>query len=281
MPRSTFRTRLLIPCRSSGVIRRSRIARSSPSLLPRSRLGVWRRSWRQSKRSARCSDRRQPGSCAASIRPRMARRSGRSCTAGRAARTSSRLLWTLRVLIEHGGSLEGVIRRRARSRRRRCRCGARRVFAARTARRSAPGVSPCARDRPGVFYFFAQPSTGSACKRLNLFLRWMVRSDGVDPGGWTSVQARQLVVPLDTHTIRVGPCLRLTRRTSPGWKMAVDITRALRVLDPDDPVRYDFALCHLSMMADAALAPRAGQTACPLAGLCHPRAASRAARRRR
>ena len=155
-----------------------------------------------------------------------------------------------------------------------------------TSFRNAHGASICVPAyrrvpaRPGVFYFFAQPSSGSACKRLNLFLRWMVRSDGVDPGGWTSVQARQLVVPLDTHTIRVGQCLRLTRRTSPGWKMAVDITRALRVLDPDDPVRYDFALCHLSMMGGCGFGTARGQTACPLAGVCHPRA-SRASRRRR
>jgi uncharacterized protein (TIGR02757 family) len=57
-------------------------------------------------------------------------------------------------------------------------------------------------ERPGVFYFLSRPSTGSACKRINLFLRWMVRHDGVDPGGWVRVPARQLVVPLDTHTIR-------------------------------------------------------------------------------
>jgi uncharacterized protein (TIGR02757 family) len=189
------------------------------------------------------------------------------------------LLWTLRVLIEHGGSLEGVIAAALDpaaedvgealdefSQR------ARRVDL-RPAYRRVPA-------RPGVFYFFAQPSSGSACKRLNLFLRWMVRSDGVDPGGWTSVQPRQLVVPLDTHTIRVGQCLRLTRRTSPGWKMAVDITRALRDLDPDDPVRYDFALCHLSMMGGCGFGTARGQTACPLAGVCHPRA-SRASRRRR
>ncbi len=128
-----------------------------------------------------------------------------------------------------------------------------------------------AKKTPGVLYFFARPSTGSACKRLNLFLRWMVRRDGVDPGGWTTVPARQLVVPLDTHTIRVGRCLRLTRRRTPGWKMAVDITRALREIDPIDPVRYDFALCHLSMMGACGFATRRGDADCPLKGLCRPR----------
>lgn len=125
--------------------------------------------------------------------------------------------------------------------------------------------------RPGVSFFFARPSTGSACKRLNLFLRWMVRKDAVDPGGWTRLHPRQLIVPLDTHTIRIGQCLRLTRRTSPGWKMAVDITAALRRLDPDDPVRYDFSLCHLSMMGACGFKTLRGDAHCPLRGLCRPK----------
>ena len=103
----------------------------------------------------------------------------------------------------------------------------------------------------------------------------MVREDGVDPGGWTAIPRRQLVVPLDTHTIRVGKCLRLTTRTTPGWKMALDITRALRTLDPDDPVRYDFSLCHLSMMGACGFATKQGDTQCPLRPLCHPKVRSR------
>ena len=128
-------------------------------------------------------------------------------------------------------------------------------------------------QRPGAHYFFARPSTGSACKRLNLFLRWMVRQDEVDPGGWTLVPARQLIVPLDTHTIRMGKCLRLTRRASAGWKMASDITAALRTLDPEDPVRYDFALCHLSMMGACGYGTKRRDAQCPLRGVCRPRAA--------
>jgi uncharacterized protein (TIGR02757 family) len=127
----------------------------------------------------------------------------------------------------------------------------------------------------GVHYFFSRPSTGSACKRINLFLRWMVRQDGVDPGGWTRVTPAQLIVPLDTHTIRVGQCLRLTRRVSPGWKMAAEITGALRAIDPIDPVRYDFALCHLSMMGACGWQTARGSTQCPLRGVCRPRGAPR------
>lgn len=128
---------------------------------------------------------------------------------------------------------------------------------------------------PGAHYFFARPSTGSACKRMNLFLRWMVREDGVDPGGWTTVPRRLLIVPLDTHTIRVGRCMRFTRRVTPGWKMAIEITDALRAIDPDDPVRYDFSLCHLSMMGACGWHTARGNTQCPLAAFCRPQRKSR------
>jgi len=126
------------------------------------------------------------------------------------------------------------------------------------------------RPRPGVAYFFSRPSSGGACKRLNLFLRWMVRRDEVDLGVWTRVRPSQLVVPLDTHVIRVGRCLRLTRYRSPGWRMAADITRALRVLDPDDPVKYDFALCHLGMMGACGFGTKQRASQCPLQGRCYP-----------
>lgn len=124
--------------------------------------------------------------------------------------------------------------------------------------------------RPGVGYFFPRPSGGSACKRLNLFLRWMVRRDAVDPGGWMHVSPARLVIPLDTHTIRVGRCLRLTRYVSPGWRMAADITATLRRLDPVDPVRYDFSLCHMSMMGACGWGRTVGSAHCPLKGYCRP-----------
>jgi len=124
--------------------------------------------------------------------------------------------------------------------------------------------------RPGVAYFFSRPSCGGACKRLNLFLRWMVRSDAVDFGIWKNVPASKLVVPLDTHVIRVGRCLGLTRYTSPGWRMAADITASLRRLDADDPVKYDFSLCHLGMSNQCGFSRGQGDSDCPLRGLCHP-----------
>ena len=127
------------------------------------------------------------------------------------------------------------------------------------------------RGRPGVHYFFPRPSLGSACKRLNLFVRWLVRRDAVDPGGWTGVSRARLVIPLDTHTIRVGRCLQLTRYTSPGWRMAADITATLRRIDPEDPVRYDFSLCHMSMMGACGWERRVGNAHCPLSAFCRPR----------
>jgi uncharacterized protein (TIGR02757 family) len=125
--------------------------------------------------------------------------------------------------------------------------------------------------RAGVCYFFPRPSAGSACKRLNLFLRWMVRRDALDLGVWRRVSPAKLIVPLDTHVIRVGRCLRLTDYTSPGWRMARDITASLRELDPDDPVKYDFALCHLGMMNACGFNRTQADSQCPLRGVCRPR----------
>ncbi len=125
--------------------------------------------------------------------------------------------------------------------------------------------------RPGVCYFFPRPSAGSACKRLNLFLRWMVRHDEIDLGVWTRLSPARLIVPLDTHVIRLGRCLRLTRYVSPGWKMAADITASLRRLDATDPVRFDFSICHVGMMNACGFGRQQGDSQCPLKGLCHPR----------
>lgn len=129
--------------------------------------------------------------------------------------------------------------------------------------------------RPGVCYFFPRPSAGSACKRLNLFLRWMVRRDALDLGVWSRVAPARLIVPLDTHVIRVGRCLKLTAYTSPGWRMARDITASLRALDPEDPVKYDFALCHLGMMNACGFSRPQADSQCPLRGVCQPRARRR------
>ncbi|MCU0722343.1 MAG: TIGR02757 family protein [Planctomycetes bacterium] len=91
------------------------------------------------------------------------------------------------------------------------------------------------------------PDRGSACKRLHLFLRWMVRRDEVDPGGWTCVRASRLLVPLDTHMHRIGRALGFTRRSAADLGAAREVTSALARFAMDDPVRYDFALAHWAM----------------------------------
>jgi uncharacterized protein (TIGR02757 family) len=126
------------------------------------------------------------------------------------------------------------------------------------------------KPKPGVAYFFSRPSSGGACKRLNLFLRWMVRHDRVDLGVWSKVRPAQLIVPLDTHVIRVGQCLRLTTLKSPGWRMAADITSSLRDIDPVDPVKFDFSICHLGMMNACGFGKGTGDGRCPLKGACRP-----------
>jgi uncharacterized protein (TIGR02757 family) len=156
------------------------------------------------------------------------------------------LLWLMHQMIERSGSIEGFFLEGYDPRADDIE-SALDSFSARAMRLDLKAAYGRVPRRPGACYFFPRPSNGSGCKRLNLFLRWMVRRDALDLGVWRRVSPAQLVVPLDTHVIRVGRCLRLTRYASPGWRMASDITASLRRLDPSDPVKYDYALCHLGM----------------------------------
>ena len=105
------------------------------------------------------------------------------------------------------------------------------------------------RQKPdGLLHLFSGPAMGGASKRLCLYLRWMVRpADGVDLGLWPEISPAKLVIPLDAHVVRIGRYLGLTSRKSPGWLMAQEMTARLRTICPDDPVKYDFALCHHGM----------------------------------
>ncbi len=96
----------------------------------------------------------------------------------------------------------------------------------------------------GMTHLFPTPLKGSACKRMNLYLRWMVRDRDIDFGIWKGIPKNKLIIPLDTHIARISRCLGFTRRASADWKAAVEITEALKKLDPEDPLKYDFALCH-------------------------------------
>ncbi len=96
----------------------------------------------------------------------------------------------------------------------------------------------------------SSPQQKSSCKRLNMFLRWMVRKDdkGVDFGIWKNISPSQLICPLDLHVVRVAKRLNLLQRKQTDWQAALELTGYLRTLDKDDPVKYDFALFGLGVM---------------------------------
>lgn len=125
---------------------------------------------------------------------------------------------------------------------------------------------------PGDSYFpflFPSPKTGSACKRLCLYLRWMARpNDGIDLGIWRGLSPAQLLVPVDAHIQRIGRFLGFTGRRQADWRMALEITAALRRFDPADPVKYDFALCHLGISEGCDGKDRARCLTCRIAGIC-------------
>lgn len=99
----------------------------------------------------------------------------------------------------------------------------------------------------GIKFMFPDPYKGSACKRMNLFLRWMVRKDDLDFGLWNRIPAAKLIIPVDTHIAKICRNLKLTRLKNVSWKMAEEITQNLKKFDPNDPVKYDFAICHIGM----------------------------------
>ena len=99
----------------------------------------------------------------------------------------------------------------------------------------------------GVKFMFPMPEQGSACKRMNLFLRWMIRKDELDFGLWNEIPACKLVIPVDTHVARICTALELTKKKNVSWAMAEEITNNLKKFNPSDPVKYDFAICHIGM----------------------------------
>jgi len=102
--------------------------------------------------------------------------------------------------------------------------------------------------RKALHYLLTSPRDGSACKRMNLFLRWMIRRTPPDLGLWDFVDPGKLVVPLDTHVHRISTFLGLNRRKTADWKAARGITDRLARFREDDPVRYDFAICRLGIL---------------------------------
>ncbi len=122
----------------------------------------------------------------------------------------------------------------------------------------------------GLRVLLPSPTDGSACKRWNMFLRWMVRADdGVDLGLWQTLSPARLIIPLDVHVGRIARFVGLTRRTDASWRTAEEVTNGLRAVDAQDPVRFDFALAHLGISQgctgrfQAATCPT-----CPLFSVC-------------
>ena len=100
-------------------------------------------------------------------------------------------------------------------------------------------------------FLFNAPDDGSACKRMSMYLKWMIRKDQIDLGIWKWLSSDQLVIPADTHIARLSYYLGLRGgriNGSPNWKMALEVTQALKQLNPLDPVCYDFAITRLGIL---------------------------------
>jgi uncharacterized protein (TIGR02757 family) len=138
-----------------------------------------------------------------------------------------------------------------------------------------PGVLRSLGPLRGFDHLLPRPERGGACKRLMLFFRWMVRGgpgDPVDLGLWRAVPPRALLIPLDTHIARIARHLCLTRRRDLSWTTVEEITASLRRLDPADPVKYDFSLCHYGMSGGCPSKPSPERCArCALRAACGSR----------
>ncbi len=180
------------------------------------------------------------------------------------------LLWAIRLMREQAGSIEAFFDRCA-------------PPDAATVEQAINGFSTAvvqldyrpvfgrAGREPGSSFrfLFPAPAAGSACKRSCMFLRWVVRTaDGIDLGLWKTVRPGQLIIPVDRHIERIGRLLGLTTRRTPDWRMALEITAGLRRFDPDDPVKYDFSICHLGISEGCT--GQEGPTChnCPIAAHC-------------
>lgn len=179
------------------------------------------------------------------------------------------LLWAIRVMIEEAGSVEAFFMR-----------SHDRAAADVSAALNGYSAAVLAIDYEPVFggkipadsyfpFLFPAPAGGSACKRLCMFLRWMVRpSDGIDLGLWRGVTPAQLVIPVDTHISRICRYLGLTSRKSADWRMACEITDSLRRLDPLDPVKYDFSIAHIGISDGCDGKDSLHCQGCPISEIC-------------
>jgi uncharacterized protein (TIGR02757 family) len=123
----------------------------------------------------------------------------------------------------------------------------------------------------GLTYLLTDPAAGSACKRLNLFLRWMVRDDDVDTGLWRSIDKAKLIVPVDVHMSRLCKTLGLYDRKTVSLAAAVEITESFSQIEPADPVKYDFALSRIGIVDNCTGGLRPECELCQLFAICLPR----------
>ncbi len=124
----------------------------------------------------------------------------------------------------------------------------------------------------GLNYLLASPARNSACKRLNLFLRWMVRDDDVDTGLWKSIDKAKLIVPVDVHMGRLCKILGLYNRKTVSLSTALEITEGFARIEPTDPAKYDFALSRLGIVEDCDGHYRLDCEDCELLEFCRRRA---------
>lgn len=103
-------------------------------------------------------------------------------------------------------------------------------------------IAPEGYNPKGFYYLLPSPDRGSACKRLNLFLKWMVRKGPVDLNLWKNIDSSKLIIPLDVHISKQSRNLGLTKKKADDWKTAEEITERLKQFDAQDPVKYDFAI---------------------------------------
>ncbi|UCC97136.1 MAG: TIGR02757 family protein [Phycisphaerales bacterium] len=122
----------------------------------------------------------------------------------------------------------------------------------------------------GLMYLLASPTRNSACKRLNLFLRWMVRHDDVDTGLWKSIDKTKLIVPVDVHMSRLCRILDLYRRKTVSLTAAVEITESFARIEPADPVKYDFALSRIGIVENCSGTHRLECEDCEMLEFCRP-----------
>jgi uncharacterized protein (TIGR02757 family) len=180
------------------------------------------------------------------------------------------LLWAVRLMIDAAGSVNAFFLRSHDASAQDITAGLNGYAAAVLALDYRPVFRSNTAPSGSYFPFlFPAPAAGSACKRLCMFLRWVVRpADGIDLGIWRGISPSQLVIPVDTHISRICSYLGFTRRTSADWRMAQEITAALRHLDPSDPVKYDFSLAHLGISEGCTGADPLRCLSCALKDIC-------------